>query len=153
MRYRALRNSAGTAAIHRTSIKVDIRAFRFPFVTKHYCGMPMAAFHIVDSNSLERLTGALFGQGHPIKNLKSLLNICKRLRIGLKLLSQRSCAAISYFASSLLTGSQSRPGGWLANALARLRNSADGLSTSATRPKQSAAASNSRRRQYTRPSA
>ncbi len=38
-----------------------------------------------------------------------------------------------YFASSVLTGSQSESGGWLANAFARVRNNADGLSTSATR--------------------
>src|SRR5450759_306807 len=59
--------------------------------------------------------------------------------------------AVSYFPSNVLTGTQSGPGGWFANALARLRNSADGLSTSATRSKHLAAASNSRIRQCARP--
>ena len=62
-------------------------------------------------------------------------------------------SAVSYFPSNLVTGFQSSPGGWLTNALARPRNNADGLSTSATRAKHFAAASNSRRRQCARPSA
>jgi hypothetical protein len=45
-----------------------------------------------------------------------------------------------YFPSSVLTGSQSGPGGLLVNAFARPRNSADGLSISAARAKQFAAA-------------
>jgi hypothetical protein len=61
--------------------------------------------------------------------------------------------AVSYFPSNVVTGFQSGPGGWLTNALARLRNNADGLSTSAARAKHFAAASNSRRRHCARPSA